>query len=203
MKSKLLTTGRVKQKQGTRDKILATAQQLLQTQAAFSLEDVARAMPTSRATIYRYFSTVDILCAEAALSLQVKQSADLLAEVQHLPLPEALLYVQDYFNQLALRHETAFRKYLSVVLAESVKSKGMGQLRGARRPAALEAVLRAHAPHLAPEQRERLRQIITVLSGIEPMIANKDVNGLSNEASNELLEWALRMIFKGMEVESR
>jgi hypothetical protein len=35
------------------------------------------------------------------------------------------------------------------------------------------------------------------------MIANKDVNGLSNEASNELLEWALRMIFKGMEVESR
>jgi hypothetical protein len=107
--------------------------------------------------------------------------------------------VQAYYNNLAQKHETAYRKYLSVVLAESVKRGSGTPLRGARRPAALEAVMRPFAAEIGSANYECLRQIITVLSGIEPMIANKDVNGLSNEASNKLLRWALKMILKGIE----
>lgn len=201
MKEKTLTAGRVQQKRATRTKILETAQQLLQTQASFSLEDVAQALGISRATIYRYYSNVDLLCAEAALSFQVKQPADFVAAVRQMSLPEALAYVQAYYNELAQRHETAYRKYLSVALLESVKQGSGASLRGARRPAALEAVMRPHATQIGPANYDRLRQIITVLSGIEPMIANKDVNGLSNEASDELLRWALEMILKGIEAE--
>lgn len=198
MSPQLLTTGRVRQKQETRTRILETAQRLLQTHTTFSLEDVAREMAISRATIYRYYSSVDLLCAEAFLSFQVKQPADFLADVQGMALPDALLYVQQYFNHLAQRHESAYRKYMSVVLAESVKPDNGRQLRGGRRPAALEAVLQLHAPALTPEQHARLRQITTVLCGIEPLIANRDVNGLSCDESQELLHWALCMILKGI-----
>ncbi|GAB2467025.1 hypothetical protein GCM10011375_32090 [Hymenobacter qilianensis] len=201
MKNKTLTTGRIQQKRATRTKILETAQRLLQTQAAFSLEDVAQALGISRATIYRYFSDVDLLCAEAALSFQVKQPADFVLDTQHLGLADSLAYVQAYYNGLAQRHEPAFRKYLSVVLAESVKQGSGASLRGARRLDALEAVMRPYAAQIEPANYERLKQTVSVLTGIEPMIVNKDVNGLSNDASNDLLQWALQMILKGLEAE--
>jgi AcrR family transcriptional regulator len=203
MKSERFTTGRIKQKQATREKILATAHQLLQTHTHFSLEDVARKLRISRATIYRYYSNVDLLYTEAVLSFHLKQPTDFVAAVQHLSLSEALLYVQRYFNQLAQQHEPMFRKYLSVVLTESIREGHIAQLRGGRRPAALEAVLRLHAQALTPEEGERLRLISSVLCGIEPLIATKDVNGLTSEASNNLLEWALQMILKGMEAEKK
>ncbi len=200
MKNEKLNTGRVKQKLQTRDRILKTAQKLLETNVQFSLEDVAKAMNISRATIYRYYSNVGILCAEATLTLRVKHQDDFIEEVKHLDLPQSLLYVQTYFNTLADVHETAFRKYLSVILDESVKDGQSGQLRGARRPTALEAVMRPYEKQIGPENYENLKQIVTVLCGIEPMIANKDVNGLSNEASGKLLRWALEMILKGLEL---
>jgi AcrR family transcriptional regulator len=201
MESKKFTTGRVKQKLETRDKILETVQKLLETKGLFSLEDIAKEMNISRATIYRYYSNVDMLYAEAALAFRVKQQHEFLEDVKEMPLAESLLYVQNYFNRHAQIHETAFRKYLSVVLNESVKKDDSAQLRGARRPAVLEAVMTPHRPRISPENYGKLKQIITVLSGIEPLIANKDVNGLTNEESNELLQWALEMILKGMKLD--
>ncbi|MBD2755719.1 TetR/AcrR family transcriptional regulator [Spirosoma validum] len=201
MKNEQLTTGRINQKLETRHKILDTAQKLLETKALFSLEDVAQAMGISRATIYRYYSTIDLLCAEAALAFRVKQPDDFLADIKGMTLSESLLYVQDYFNKHAEIHELAFRKYLSVVLNESVKKGQSAQLRGARRPAVLEAVMQPHTQRIGVQNYDRLKQIISALSGIEPMIANKDVNGLTNEESNKLLSWALEMILKGMELD--
>ncbi|MFD1141213.1 TetR/AcrR family transcriptional regulator [Larkinella insperata] len=198
MENANLVSGRVKQKTQTRNKILQTAQQLLETGALASLEEVARAMNISRATIYRYYSHVDLLYAEAALSLRVKQPADFVADVKQMSLTEAVKYVQAYFNQHAQQHETALRKYLSVVLDESVQKGQSAPLRGGRRPAALKAVLQPYQEQIGQENATRLEQIITVLSGIEPLIANKDVNRLSSEASYDLLQWALAMILKGL-----
>ncbi|GAB3281442.1 hypothetical protein GCM10027347_57090 [Larkinella harenae] len=139
-----------------------------------------------------------MLYAEATLSLRVKQPDDFLEDVKKMNLTDSLLYVQSYFNRLAQDHETAFRKYLSVVLDESVKKGQSNSLRGARRPAALAAVLQPYAKQIGAQNIDKLKQIITVLSGIEPMIANKDVNGLASDESNALLQWALEMILKGM-----
>jgi AcrR family transcriptional regulator len=201
MENANLTSGRIRQKLETRNKILETAQMLLEKKAIVSLEEVAREMNISRATIYRYYSNVDMLCAEATLTLQVKHHDNFIEEVRDLSLPDSLVYVQQYFNMLAQVHETAFRKYLSVVLDESVKKSSEVTLRGARRPAALEVVMRPYAQQIGAENYDKLKQIVTTLCGIEPMIANKDVNGLSNEESNALLEWALKMILKGLQLD--
>jgi AcrR family transcriptional regulator len=198
MKNSQIQSGRVKQKQETRNGILSAAQELFESNPSFSLEDVARKMGISRATIYRYYSNVDLLCSEAALSLRVKQPADFVEDVKDMNLLQSLHHVQNYYNHLAQLHENSYRKYMSVVLAESIKPEKTVSLRGARRPAALQAIIEPYQETIGADHVIKLRQIITVLSGIEPMIANKDVNGLSSEESSELLSWALEAIVKGI-----
>ena len=55
------------------------------------------------------------------------------------------------------------------------------------------------AINFSKEEQIKLTQVVTVLSGVEALIVNKDVNGIENEESNELLGWAVRMILKGMQ----
>ena len=134
MKKTKINSGRINQKLRTREKILKAALDLLKSKSEFTLEDVAEHMNSSRATVYRYFSNVEVLCAEAALSLHTKSSEELLDEVKDFALLDSLLHIQKYFNTLAQKHEVAFRKYLSFVLAESAKGVKVSNLRGSRRP---------------------------------------------------------------------
>lgn len=194
-----LKEGRVQQKLKTREAILLTAQSLMESTTDFTLEDIAEHADISRATVYRYFSNVDVLCAEAALNLHVKSTNDLLEEVKHLNMHETLIHIQEYFNQLASDHEMAFRKYLSVVLDESTQNENQKTtLRGARRPVVLEAAMQPYLKNMSPETSSNLMYIVTVLSGIEALVANKDVNGLDNDESSHLLQWALEMILKSL-----
>ena len=193
-----LNSGRVNQKLRTREKILKAAIDLLKSKSEFTLEDVAAHMNSSRATVYRYFSNVDVLCAEAALSLHTKTTDELLDEVKDLGLLERLLYIQRYFNTLAQKHEVAFRKYLSFVLAESSKGVKLSSLRGSRRPLVLEKSLSPFKDEISPKNARKLHLLTSILSGIEPLIVNKDVNRIGRKESDEVLKWALEMIVKGM-----
>jgi AcrR family transcriptional regulator len=199
MNKENLNTGRAEQKRKTREDILAAAQQFLTSDTEFTLEDVAEHTNMSRATVYRYFSNVDLLCAEAALNIQTKTPEEIIEEVKNLNLRESLFHVQHYFNTLTHKHETAFQKYLSVVLDESIKNDKNKQLRGARRPIAVDAIMESHRQQMNATDFQNLKHIITVLSGIEPQVANKDVNGLSSKESNDLLRWALEMILTGVQ----
>lgn len=199
MKKEKLNAGRAEQKRKTRNQILNTAQELLKANPEFTLEEVADRAGISRATVYRYFSNVDLLCAEAALNIQTKTPEEIIEEVKNLNLRDSLFHVQHYFNTLTHKHETAFRKYLSVVLDESIKNDKNKQLRGARRPIAVDAIMESHRQQMNATDFQNLKHIITVLSGIEPQVANKDVNGLSGKESNDLLRWALEMILTGVQ----
>ena len=198
MKKTTINSGRVNQKLRTREKILKASLEMLKTKSKFSLEDVAEHMNSSRATVYRYFSNVDVLCAEAALSLHTKTTEELLDEVKDLELLESLLNIQKYFNTLAQKHEVAFRKYLSFVLEESSKGVKVSSLRGSRRPQVLEKSLSSFNNQLSSKDARKLQLITSVLSGIEPLIVNKDVNCISKKESDEVLKWAMEMIVKGM-----
>lgn len=198
MKKTTINSGRVNQKLRTREKILKTALDLIKSKSEFTLEDVAEHMNSSRATVYRYFSNVDVLCAEAALSIHTKTTEELLEEVKGLDLLESLLHIQKYFNKLAQKHEVAFRKYLSFVLEESSKGAKVSSLRGSRRPQVLEKSLNSFNKQISSKDARKLQLITSVLSGIEPLIVNKDVNRISKKESDEVLKWALEMIVKGM-----
>ena len=159
----------------------------------FSLEDVAKKAEVSRATIYRYYSNIDVLSAEAGLDLNTDSPKAIDAALQHLGTPEKILAIQKYFNQLTVDHEAAFRKYLSIV----VTSDSSTVKRGARRPKTLQLALAQKDLGLNKTQSQNLVYIATVLMGIEAFVATKDVCGLSNQESIKTLQWGLEMVLKG------
>lgn len=191
-----LNTGRQLQKKKTRQKILDSAQNLMTKGKLFSLEDVAEHSNTSRATVYRYFSNIDILCSEAGIDINTKPPEKLVQECNHKPIIEQILYIQDYYNQLAIDNEVAFRKYLSVYLKENY-SKQKKLVRGARRTAALKLVLEPYKGKIGYKNYKNLIASATSLMGIEPLITTKDVCKLSNNDARKTLAWGLEMILKG------
>ena len=192
MSKKYINSGRKNQKLKTRDQILKSTQDLMDSGDDFSLEDVAKKADISRATIYRYYSNVDILAAEAILDLNTKSSEELVESVQDKDIRTAIMDIQDYYNDLTLDFEAGFRKYMSVIL-NGPASKSM---RGARRKKTLLMIMEQKSPNLSAEEREKLANLATVLMGVEAFVVTKDVCGLDNKQSKELLNWGLNLILE-------
>lgn len=191
-----LNTGRQTQKKKTRQKILDSAQNLMTIGKPFSLEDVAKHSNTSRATVYRYFSNIDILCSEAGIDIHTKSPEKLVEECNHLPITEQILYIQNYYNKLAIDNEAAFRKYLSIYLKEDYSNQ-KNSVRGARRASALILALQPFKRKISKNNYQNLIASATALMGIEPLITTKDVCKLSNNDAKSALSWGLEMLLKG------
>ena len=195
MKKTYLKSGRTNQKLETRKKIISSAQYYINKGMIFSLEDVAKHAKISRATVYRYYSKVEILSSEAGLEIQTKDSETIYKSLQHLELHNMLLGIQDYYNAHAIENEKAFRKYLSIVIT----SNETNIKRGARRNDTLQLAL--NSSKKSQEEKTKLTNLLTVLMGIEPLIVAKDVCGLNNTESKKLLKWGMEMILKGLSKE--
>lgn len=194
MKSEYIETGRTNQKLETRSKILASAQYFLNQGQKFGMEDVAKKTGVSRATIYRYYSNIEILSAEAGLDISTKSPETIHEELEGKTLCEKILGVQDYFNVLAIDHENAFRKYLSTVIVSDAPE----MKRGARRKKSLELILKN--TQLSSNEKKDMVNLLTILMGIEPLIITKDVLDLDNNSSSELLTWGMELLLKGLGV---
>lgn len=191
MKENYVKSGRVQQKLETRAKIIEAARYFLDRGADYSLEDVAKKANVSRATIYRYFSNTEILAAETSLAITTVPPNELAEQVAELPLEERILKIQEYFNTLTFTNESAFRKYLSVVIESSTDEFK----RGARRTKALNLTLKNEP--FSKTQKTKLANLLTIFMGLEPIIVAKDVCGLDNKASQELLAWGIQLFLKG------
>lgn len=194
MKKEYLQKGRVNQKLKTREKILSSAQELLSTGKKFTLEEVAEKAGVSRATIYRYYSNVDVLSAEAGIDINTLSPEAIFENLKGLKTSDKILGVQAYYNNLTMDHESAFRNYLSIILGADSKNK-----RGARRTKTLKLVL--DELNLTKQQANDLTNLFTVLMGIEPLIVTKDVCGLDNQQSKKLLRWGMQLLLKGIAID--
>jgi len=97
MKNEYTTSGRQKQKLETRKKILETARRLLAAGADYTLDDVAKKASISRATIYRYYSNVNLLSAEAVLDMQASTPEEINANLKSTDLRGRLLEIQQFY----------------------------------------------------------------------------------------------------------
>nr|WP_299383463.1 TetR/AcrR family transcriptional regulator [Allomuricauda sp.] len=190
MNSEYIQTGRTNQKLETRDKILKSAQYFLKKGKTFNLEDVAKKTGVSRATIYRYYSNVEILTTEASLDINTLDSAAILEKFQDKSLVEKVLGIQEYFNNLSLDNEPLFRRYLSAVIVPSTSKS----VRGARRIKALHLALEKE--NIPGKQKKDLANLLTLFMGIEPLIVTKDVANLDDKESRRLLKWGLELVLK-------
>lgn len=187
-------TGRKDQKLQTRKKILETARQLLQERGDYTLEDVAREAEISRATIYRYYSNVDLLSSEAVLDMQASTPEAVCDSLKSTELKDKMIEIQDYYNQLVLDNEAAFRKYLGVVINDKTAATG----RSARRVETMRLALQKEGKHISKKDIQCLIHVAAVLMGVEAVIVAKDVCGLNNQQLKKTLNRGLEMMIKGM-----
>ena len=191
MKEKYTETGRTNQKLETRKKIMASAQHFLEQGVEFGLEDVAKKTGISRATIYRYFSNVDVLATEAGLDISTKSPESIYEDVANLSFEDKILEVQRYYNTLSVNNENTFRRYLTNVIDSNTSEPK----RGARRKKTLKLIL--EDAKFSSREKEDLANLLTILMGMEPLIVTKDVCGLDNEKSLQLMRWGTELILKG------
>lgn len=201
MEKSQITKGRVEQKRQTRSEILKVAKRLMQKKERITLDDVAKSANISRATMYRYFSNIDLLFTEASLDIHHKSPDQIYEEVKNMSFADRIFYIQKHYNQGALKNETGFRRYLSAVLSESVVSKK--QLRGARRMQSLNKALESYRDKYSKDTFKKLISISSVLMGIDSIIVCKDVCNLKNNEAEKTLKWAIEMILKGIEYENQ
>ncbi|MEO9893265.1 TetR/AcrR family transcriptional regulator [Aurantibacter sp.] len=191
MSDNYISTGRTNQKQETRDRIIESAQFFLKKGIKFNLHDIANKTGVSRATVYRYYSNVQILAEEASLDINTLHPEIIIEKLKGKNFENQVLGIQDYFNTLAIENENAFRKYLSVVIS----SNPIEIKRGARRKKAMELAL--ENTKLTPKEKKDLTNLLIILMGIEPLIITKDISGLNNKESMKLMNWGIQLILKG------
>lgn len=184
--------GREQQKQRTRAALLRTAREFLTEGREPTIQEVADRAGISRATTYRYYSSVEPLLQEAALDgIAERIDQACIAPGQGGGLAERVETTVTEILNMVFENEALFRAYLRNVAAPDAP-----RTRGARRIKWLNQAVGADGEDLPPELVERMTQALSLLSGIEAVIVARDVCGLDEVATRELFGWTARAIVK-------
>jgi hypothetical protein len=194
MKNSNLQSGRKNQKLKTRDRIIESAHELLNSGAELNMDEIAKKAGISRATVYRYFSSPELLATQLNLILNVPEPKETAASVSGLPLDDGLLNVQNQFLDFILKTENSSRTFLSAFLSMTSPELKRGQ----HRIKTVQEFLKDDKNNLDNKTKDRLIHIAVLLMGIEAIIVMKDVCGLNENESRNTLTWGLEMILKGM-----
>jgi AcrR family transcriptional regulator len=186
-----LATGRVNQKLRTRDTLVTVAAELLRRGKQFSVADVADRARVGRTTAYRYFPTLELLMAHAALWKIARLEQNEFDHVFDRPAArervDALVVASDRSTRL---HEKEYRAMLRMSLEHAPRSEQLLPLRTAFRREALTQALAPVQKELGAKRVERLVGALCMVVGIEALIATKEVARLAPDTALGVKRWA-------------
>lgn len=188
---------RANQKRRTRKDLLKAAARLMQSGVQPSLEDIAAEAMVSRATAYRYFPNAESLLVEAALDLQVPDTAAMLAGTENDSAEARAKIVHDFFHDQFVENEAGFRAMVAHTVRQRVAQKGGGQdmpVRQNRRTPAHELALEPIADKLGPEKYRLLAEALSVLTGPEAMIVFADVLQQPEARGKQVKHWMIEAL---------
>ena len=186
---------RSNQRLRTRKDLLQAAARLMKKGDPLSLEAVAEEALTSRATVYRYFSSIEDLLLEAPLDDEVPLPEEVFADLtsddveERVDLAEAALHEMVYANQTQLR----------MLLANSLTSRvraGQGPVRQNRRLSLIEAALAPERARLDDRTYARLCAGLALVFGTESMVVLTDVLPTSPEEARRIKSWVVRTLVR-------
>jgi AcrR family transcriptional regulator len=185
---------RANQKSRTRQAIVDAALALIEEGVLPTVEEAAGRAQVSRATAYRYFPTQpELHQAVAAINPTMEEVNAALAAVDSDEPAVRLAALLDAYNPRTLAAEPWARATLRAVLDAWLKANesdaGKSFYRVPLRLQWIEDVL-AGAADLDQASRRRLTAALTLVIGIEPIMVLKDVVGLDDEETLDVLSWA-------------
>jgi AcrR family transcriptional regulator len=186
-------TGRTRQKQRTRDALVAAARDLVaQGGAAPTVEAAAGAASVSRTTAYRYFPTQKALLVAA----HPETTARTLVPDDAGDDPEArLLGAVDAFIRIVVDTEHQQRTMLRLSLDPETSRESL-PLRQGRAITWFEEALSPLRPRLTDAEIHRLALSVRSAVGIESLVWLTDIAGLTRAQAAERMLWSARALLR-------
>lgn len=184
-----IDSGRVNQKQRTRQALVNAAAELLAAGASPSLAEVADHALISKATAYRYFASADALTAEVMFDRGFPDVDQVLASIGDEPTTRVLA-VEAAVNDAMLAHEHAMRMIVRNAIEMALSGADGTVHRPGRRQKLIAAAVEPLAKTLKPEALKRLRHALALVIGPEAILAARDVCGLSPDETRKVTRWA-------------
>ena len=188
--------GRRNQKRRTRKDLLAAAARLMRAGRAVTLELVAEEALVSRATVYRYFPSLDALLVEAALELEMPTPESVFAAMTSQDPVERVERADTALHEMIVAHEVPLR----TMLAHAIQRGGSPErdadvpARQNRRTPLIEAALAPARGAFDPAARRRLAHALAVVLGPEAIIVLKDVLQLDDAEARRIKRWMIRAL---------
>jgi AcrR family transcriptional regulator len=175
--------GRTKQKQRTREALIAAARALVADGVTPTVEDAAAAAGVSRTTAYRYFPNQRAIVAAAHPEVEARS---LLPEDAPTDVAQRLDAVIDAFTRQIVENELQQRTMLRLSL-EPFPRDGELLLRQGRAIGWIEDALTPLRSEMTDAQLRRLVISIRSAVGIEALVWLLDVARLSHDDARELM----------------
>lgn len=200
-------SGRPNQKMRTRKDLLQAAARLIKQGLKPTLEEIAEAALVSRATVYRYFPSVEALLLEASLDIEMPTPQSLFAGDQSDDPVARMHRVDSAIHDKTLEHEAALRMFLANALQRSVQPEAASEettpLRQNRRSPLIEAALAPARDQFSLDAYNQLAKALALIIGTEGMIVCKDVLHLEDGEARKVKAWAIAALVEAAQKPSR
>lgn len=183
-------TGRVDQRRRTRRRILRAAVHLLHCDEPLTLESAAQQAEVSRATVYRYFETADVLRLEAALT-EILDSGPV-AEI-HTLCHEIADHADRVEAVVRCMAGWAWDTQTSLRITMRLALEG-GYRRPANRDNWITLALAPAVHELGPTLTEQLRRALYPLFGLDPILSLGDLLELNRQQTLDTLAFTARAL---------
>jgi len=179
----------------TRKDLMLAAGRLLKSGHRPTMEEVAAEALVSRATAYRYFSSVEALLAEVPVDALVGDSGTIFGPDSPEDAESRVVKVEQFIHDAVYRNELALR----LMLANSISrhdSKNTIPNRQNRRVPLIDAALKPVRRRFKAKEYERLRAALALIIGPESMIVCRDVLRISENEARKVKSWVVRTLVR-------
>lgn len=178
----------------TRKQLLEAASRLLRRNLSPTLEEVAEEALVSRATVYRYFPSIEALLNEAGVDVAFPAAEAVFAGASADPA-ERVILADRAVDEMVAQNELSLRHMLIHSLKTAIAAPpGEGRVRQNRRAPLIAAALEPVLPDLPSETAARLSAVLALFIGTESMLVFKDVLGMDRKDATAAKDWAIRAL---------
>jgi AcrR family transcriptional regulator len=184
---------RENQRSRTRRDLLEAALDLSGGGRKPGLDEIAEHAQVSRATVYRYFSNVDALLAEASLHVAFPDYRAMFGPEDGGGAVERLYRIDDAVEQMIAANEAPLRVMVASATAQAAKQPDVPARQNRRMPL-IDAALAPVADQFEPEALDRLKKALALVIGTEALLAFKDVLRLQPDEARDVRRWMIRAL---------